>query len=193
MRPQIRLSGEAAVWLALLILVLPLHWVVAVILAASIHEGFHVLAIILCGGRMSNIRIGQRGASMEVEALTPRQEFFCALAGPAGSLSLVLLANVFPRLAVCGLIHGIYNLLPLYPMDGGRALRCVLIMLFGEKTAEKACFCAAKILCCVVILVGIYVAFTFSLGVLPLIMAGFVIYRVKQRKMPCKERPLAVQ
>ena len=61
--------------------------------------------------------------------MSPGRELICILAGPAASLLLLCLARIFPRVAICGLIQGCYNLLPIAPLDGGRALHCLLSLL----------------------------------------------------------------
>lgn len=61
--------------------------------------------------------------------MSPGRELLCVLAGPAVSFSLLALARFFPRIAICGLVQGIYNLLPIYPLDGGKALRCMVSLL----------------------------------------------------------------
>ena len=193
MRPQIRISGAAILWLALLLLILPLPWIVAAIVAAAFHEICHILAIRLCGGSIHDLKIGQRGASMGVAALCPWQELVCALAGPLGSFLLILTADLFPRLAVCALFHGVYNLLPIYPMDGGRALHCILTMLLGQRRAGTVGVWIKRILCVMLLIAGIYAFVVLQIGILPLVMAGFVICKANMRKMPCKDRVLAVQ
>jgi tetratricopeptide (TPR) repeat protein len=48
-------------------------------------------------------------------------------------------ANVFPFLAaltLANLILAIFNLVPIYPLDGGQIARGLLKLLFGEKTAD---------------------------------------------------------
>ena len=193
MGQKIRISGPAFVWLALLTLVLPLRWIAAAIFAAAFHECCHVLAIRICGGRIDGLRITERGASMKTVMLSKPQELLCALAGPLGSILLILTAEFTPRLAVCGMFHGLYNLMPLYPMDGGRVLRCAAELAFGEEMSERVCFWITRIFCVVLLTGGLYAFFVLRVGLFPLLLAGFVICRANIRKMPCKEKDLAVQ
>ena len=112
--------------LALLLLVLPIRWLVAAVLAAAFHEGFHMAAVYLLGGRCEGIRLSAQGARMEASLSGFRRELLAVLAGPAGSLLLLSLYRVLPRVAVCAAVQGFYNLLPIEPLDGGRALRLCL-------------------------------------------------------------------
>ena len=75
---------------------------------------------------------------MEVSGLDTKGELLCALAGPVGSLLLALLP--FPMLALCGLCQGLFNLLPIMPLDGGRVLGCILEMTLPQyrKKIERA-------------------------------------------------------
>ncbi len=118
-----RADPWALVLLALLLLTLPLPWVAAAVLAAAVHEGCHLGAVYLLGGKAQGLWVGPRGARMDAVLPSQRREVLAILAGPGGSLALTLLAGLFPRLALCGLIQGLFNLLPLPPLDGGRALR----------------------------------------------------------------------
>ena len=63
---------------------------------------------------------------METASMSPVREAICALAGPLGSFSLLLISEYFPEAAVCGLIQGAYNLIPIFPLDGGRVVRFLL-------------------------------------------------------------------
>lgn len=133
----LKVSGRAFVLLAALVLMLPLQWVAAVLFSGAVHELFHLLAIYLLGGHLVSISIGSRGAVIEACPMTAPRELFCAIAGPAGSLSLLLLSRWMPRVAICGLVQGIYNLIPLHPMDGGRILSGILFSFFSPPAAEK--------------------------------------------------------
>ena len=68
------------------------------------------------------------------------REVVCILAGPLGGLSLLLLCRRFPRVAICGMLQSVYNVLPIYPLDGGRALRGILGRLPGENGEKIARF-----------------------------------------------------
>ena len=135
---RVQVSGWGCVLLALALLVLPLSWLAAAVTAALFHELCHGAVAVALGGSLGNIRLGERGASMEVGGLSNGRELLAAAAGPVGSLGL-LLGRCFPRLALCGLVQGFYNLLPIYPLDGGRILFCLIRFRHSEGVALKIC------------------------------------------------------
>lgn len=130
LRPVIR--PGAVILLALLCYLAPLRAAGAFLLAVTVHELGHLGAITLCGGRLRGLCLGTGGAVIQVEGLRPGQELFCALAGPGAGLLLLAFGKLLPVTALVALCHSLYNLLPIYPLDGGRALRCALAPL-GEQ------------------------------------------------------------
>ena len=74
---------------------------------------------------------------LETGSMTIREELLCALAGPAGSLSLLLVSEWIPRIALCGMVQGLFNLIPAGNLDGGRVLRCLIALLFGKKPCKQ--------------------------------------------------------
>lgn len=192
-RIRIDVLPSACLMGALLLLALPLRWVLAWVMAAGIHELSHIAAICLCKGRIRHIRIGPIGASIAIAPMGPGAEAVCALAGPVGGLCTVLFFRWIPCTALFAFLQTAYNLLPLYPLDGGRALRCLLEMAAGPERAEKI-----SRFCDTVILLGLMIAGSLAcirwhLGTFFLLMPLLLLLKFLPRKIPCKRRPLGLQ
>ena len=161
------ISAGACFLLALMLLVLPLQWICAAIIAAVFHELCHILAVYACGGRVRRCYIGSGGALLEAGPMPPIRELICVLTGPLGGFLLLLVIRLFPRLALCGAFHSIYNLLPLNGLDGGSALQRIAWMLFPENAGE-ICLWAQRICMAILWSLAIYAAFAVRIGFLPL-------------------------
>ncbi len=183
-------SAWLLITLALGLLVLPLWWVLAAVLAAVWHEACHYFVLRLCGGRAISLKAGLSGASMEVRGLSPAQELVCALAGPVGSLLLLLFARWLPRTAICAGFQGLYNLLPVYPLDGGRAVRCLTELCLPPEIGSKICKCLEQICLLGLVLLALYGCFGLHLGLAPLVVGAGIICRIK---IPCKPWRNSVQ
>lgn len=132
------------------------YWIMgaagAVGLFASIvfHELSHSLVARRFGMPMKGITLFVFGgvAEMQDEPPSPKAEFFMAIAGPAASIAaggvlLVLaalvggalpgeLADVIRYLGAINLILAGFNLIPAFPLDGGRVLRSILWRVKGD-------------------------------------------------------------
>lgn len=131
------INGWTYIIWALLILLLPLRWVLGFALAAGFHELCHVGMIILLKGSIHSVRVKPTGICMGVSGLTFGQELLCALSGPMGGLFLVSFVRIFPEMALVALGQSLFNLLPIYPLDGGRALRCAYYLGKEKYLAKK--------------------------------------------------------
>lgn len=111
------------------------------LLACALHELGHWLAIRLLGGRIAWLRLTAVGAEMALDGTRPLsygRECAAALAGPAASLITAQLAarGGLYLLAGLSLGQGLFNLLPILPLDGGRALGLLLSLTGAD--AERA-------------------------------------------------------
>ena len=95
--------------------------------AVVLHEAAHVLALLACGVRPQKLCFGLNGAQLYTRVPGRRQEALCALAGPAANLLLAaLLLRVDAVFVLLNLLLAAFNLLPVEPLDGGRALRAAM-------------------------------------------------------------------
>jgi Zn-dependent protease len=136
------------------------YWATALMIAAGLgasillHEMAHTLAARAFGLSVGRITLYLFGgvAELEDEPATARAELLTALAGPgfsvafSGLLAIVAGATsglegpasvvlALSYLAAVNLILAGFNLLPAFPMDGGRVLRAVVWMIRGDFAA----------------------------------------------------------
>ena len=156
------------IFIALSFFCLPAQWVFGWLIAAGIHELFHLLMMWILKIQIRSIRLSVSGAVIATGAVTSFQEFLCALAGPMGGLLGLLLTKVMPHVAVCAAIQSLYNLLPVYPLDGGRAIKCMVTHFLGGELADRI----TKALTIIVLFLlgssAVLVTYRYQLGLLPL-------------------------
>ena len=189
---RISISSGFYVIAAVGLLTIPLPWLFALVLASCLHELFHLIALQCFGCHVSAIQIDSFGARIVTEAPAPFIEGCCALAGPLAGVLLLLFREPYPQLALCGMIQTVCNLIPVQPMDGGRALRCFLEMVFDGGNYMP-------------ILRGIQVLFGLVFGALAVcfyasgtvklywILCVCFLLVLKFIKIPCKRRKQIVQ
>ena len=129
--------------------------VLLVLLAMALlgHELAHALVARRLGLRVLDITIWPLGgmARMEGLATSPQHEALVAVAGPAVNIGFGLILLLFPGAiatdaASINLILGLGNLLPAFPLDGGRIVRAWLSRRSPLVDATRAATRLAKML-----------------------------------------------
>lgn len=143
--------------------ILGLLFVIGVFTSVVLHELGHSLVAIRKGCHVHEIVLSPLGgvAKMSNIPARPMDEFQVAIAGPLVSLALavILLPIPGPVLPYIGYINAIlfvFNLIPAFPMDGGRILRAFLTTKKGRLQATKTAVTLGKVLCALFILVGLF-------------------------------------
>ncbi|MCI8384409.1 MAG: hypothetical protein HFJ33_06095 [Clostridia bacterium] len=124
---------------------------------AILHELGHLLAGILLGMKPEKLEIMPYGVSISFK-LTPTdynkkikcgnqlelKKILVALAGPFTNIIIMIMAchikiDIFGGLMILysNLLLILFNLLPIYPLDGGRVIKGILHIFFGKIRAEK--------------------------------------------------------
>lgn len=166
-------------------MLLPLRLLIAACAAAVIHECCHLLALLAFRVQIFKIEIRAGGARIQTAPMTPGKEFLCAAAGPAGSFLCLLMFRHFPLLALCGFMQGLYNLLPIYPMDGGRMVHCAAKRCVPAHAEEIAR--AVGILTVFVITILCVILWLRSGAAVFLIICTYFLFKTGAgRKTPCK-------
>ena len=137
MLPEIRISPSFYIALAVQILLLPVNWIIAAIFSAAFHELSHLLVLQLCSVPVYRLQLHAFGAELDTSPMEPSEELLCSLAGPAGSFLLMLVIRWFPRIAICALVQGLFNLLPIGKLDGSRVVHSAIHLLPRKSPCKR--------------------------------------------------------
>lgn len=113
-----------------------------VLCAATLHELGHCAAVYMVRGRIALLRLSAVGAQLALEGtLSYKQEMLCALAGPVFNVGAAVLAacSGWETFAGINLVLGIFNLLPIRALDGGRFIGCAVALVLGQETGGRIC------------------------------------------------------
>jgi len=146
-------SGAATAWNTVLFIVL-------LFLCVLLHEFGHIFTARAFGVTTPYVTLLPIGGVSQLERIPeePWEEFLIAIAGPMVNIVITLLlvyvagANLQPsaatlidstqismvdRLAIVNLFLALFNLIPAFPMDGGRVLRALLASRMGYVRATE--------------------------------------------------------
>ena len=115
--------------------------------AAVLHEGGHILVMILCGIPPRQVRFYPFGVVITQRADVCRgygKDALVSLGGPAAN-GLMALIGAFlfggdSLFFLANAVLGLFNLLPAESLDGGRAVHALLCLRFLPEKAEKLTF-----------------------------------------------------
>lgn len=145
-------GGAEAAWQSVL-------FISAIFLCVVLHEFGHILTARQFGVVSPEVTLLPIGgvADMETMPQKPWQELLVAIAGPAVNVAIagILLAasgafnfhsaaeianpsvSMVERLAATNIFLAIFNMIPAFPMDGGRVLRAALATWLGQAKATR--------------------------------------------------------
>ena len=178
-----------------------LNWFLGVIASilffASVlaHELSHSLVAIHQGGKVRNITLFIFGGVAQIaeEPDKPLKEFLIAFAGPLASIAIGIisgiawlfiheislpLASIFRYLGIINIALAVFNLIPGFPLDGGRILRATIWGFTKNlKLATRIASFSGKLLSFLLIIWGIRLIFSgLTLNGIWMIFIGWFLY-----------------
>ena len=176
---KIKIQPDFLIVLAFAVIIVPAPWLIAWLVAALIHESFHFMALKICGCKISYFCVGVYGASITAVMPSGFQTILCSAAGPMAGFLLLTITRVVPRIAVCGMIQSLVNLLPIYPLDGGRVILEVVSLFLERNKAEKLCVWLEWIIIFAILMVLCYAVYRYNLGIMPVVVVFVFLIQKK--------------
>jgi Zn-dependent protease len=152
-------------------------WLLAIFTCVVVHEMAHCFVARARGAEVQEILLFPLGGVSKLRHLpeSPRDEFAIAIVGPLTSIGLGLGAAVLclatgqallpidlvagswlVRLVWLNLILGAFNLLPAFPLDGGRVLRSLLERDHDLETATRSAAHIGRVLATIMVVAGVF-------------------------------------
>lgn len=146
--------------------------------AMTVHELAHAAVLLLLGGRIESVRLSFAQVELRTGLLSDRTELWSTAAGPGINLLCGwLFRRWMPAFAAVSLLLALFNLLPVWPLDGGRLLRTLLRMRWGAAGVDASQ--TIGLLFGLGLLAGaVFAARRWDAGVWPAVTAGALLVRL---------------
>lgn len=160
------------------------------------HESVHLLAGIILKFRILKINILPFGAMLsikDIDIADPIEDFIISIAGPCSNILLCCIFTImfyynheilFYNMALCNWIIGFLNIIPAYPLDGGRIFRALINCKYIYKKANDIVLnfsIITGLILTVIYLVCFfkgYISLSLSIG----IIAWFILFGAMEEK-----------
>ena len=146
--------------------------------AMTVHELAHAVVLLLLGGEIESVRLSFAQVELRTGLLSDRTELWSTAAGPGINLLCGwLFRRWMPAFAAVSLLLALFNLLPVWPLDGGRLLRTLLRMRWGAAGVDASQ--TLGLLFGLGLLAGaVFAARRWDTGVWPAVTAGALLVRL---------------
>lgn len=145
------------IFLILFFLTKQIYTYVTIMFFAIIHELGHLVTGLILGMKPEKIEIIPYGVSISFKLnmddynkklnrgnILELKKIIVALAGPVTNLFIILITYILnidmfstSIIIYTNILLIIFNLLPIYPLDGGRILKSTLHIIFGKRKSER--------------------------------------------------------
>lgn len=168
-----------------------------ILILAFVHELGHLLAGIILGMKPAKLELKPYGISISFKInpndynkkiakgnLLELKKAIVACAGPVTNLIIIIITlnlrlNIFTSLLIIysNILLIIFNLIPMYPLDGGRIVKSLIYLFLGKKKAEKYTNNMSFIFLIIVTFMGSVATFYFeNMAIFLIIICLWLIY-----------------
>lgn len=159
-------------------------------LIISLHEISHLIAIRSEKTEVKFIRIEPFGVTIRLaESIikNPAKEITMAAAGPLcnflmGGFGYMFFKERLNYFILANLSMGIFNLIPAYPLDGGRILKAALSKQMGYLKSYSTVLLITKILAVISVAGGLYILYTTKFNFSVCLTGCFLLFNVFTEK-----------
>lgn len=150
---KIKLNLNIFLFLILFLLTNQIEIYALIMIFALIHEVAHLICGIALGFKPETLRIMPFGFGVEFKIIIQDynkkilksnilsvKKIIIALAGPLINLLIVIFGTIFKidsNIIYSNFLIFIFNLIPIYPLDGGRILKNLLKIIYGNRKSNK--------------------------------------------------------
>lgn len=193
---SIKIDLKIFLFIFLFLITSQIEMYILLMIFAIIHELGHVLAGLILKFKPKEIRLTPVGlqVSFSIDSIEYNEKVnrakvlnikkaLIALAGPLTNLlissSIILFGMLYKKIQYtyiyqiviyANLLIALFNLIPIYPMDGGRVLKEVLQIIFGKKKAYKITYIISKtVLILLTMLSSIAILYVHNIAILIII------------------------
>lgn len=148
------------------------RWTLRLLGCGAVHELGHWAILRLCGVPVVGFRLRISGAVIQTQWMDYTTEIRSAAAGPCAGLLLgAVLLRYAPETALLSIGLSAANLLPLYPMDGGRILAAALLKRLPLEKTEKILARVSFWTCGVLMVLACWGTVALQMGIWPVFAA----------------------
>lgn len=142
---QIKLNLQIFIFIVIFILTKQIEIYMYLMFFAFVHELGHLFTGIFLGLKPRTLKIMPFGISIIFESYEEKRQikvknFLIAIAGPLTNIVIAIISNILnleTNIIYANILIAVFNLLPIYPLDGGRILKSIITIKYLEETAEK--------------------------------------------------------
>lgn len=142
---QIKVNLQIFIFIVIFILTKQIEIYMYLMFFAFVHELGHLFTGIFLGLKPRTLKIMPFGISIIFESYEEKRQikvknFLIAIAGPLTNIVIAIISNILnleTNIIYANILIAVFNLLPIYPLDGGRILKSIITIKYLEETAEK--------------------------------------------------------